>query len=290
MGVDTLLYAAALSLHQTVGYPSPPLPPTTLYPMLESAVERIFDQRVRELGGLSFKFAPVPPSSPQCTRLRSMPLSYSVVHNLLAERLGPARTHPCSSCGDPAVDWAYQHTSPAPYINPQGYLYSEDPGDYRPMCRACHRDLDENTLRPENPILVTRSSPDRVREAGRRNTAKLQERRRTDPDLDARLSAASRATIGKAQAAHLQKLEDDPEYRARRSRISSAGAAALRARREEDPELDERIRAAQRETCRKVGTQTSRMKRKCAECDLVSNPGGVALHQKKSGHRGYEDA
>lgn len=32
--------------------------------MLESAVERVFDQRVRELGGLSFKFAPLHTGNP----------------------------------------------------------------------------------------------------------------------------------------------------------------------------------------------------------------------------------
>ena len=35
-----------------------------VYPMRESAVEAIFDKRVRELGGLSFKFAPVHAGNP----------------------------------------------------------------------------------------------------------------------------------------------------------------------------------------------------------------------------------
>lgn len=32
--------------------------------MLESAVERVFDQHVREMGGLSFKFAPLHAGNP----------------------------------------------------------------------------------------------------------------------------------------------------------------------------------------------------------------------------------
>lgn len=36
-------------------------------------------------------------------------------------------------------------------------------------------------------------------------------------------------------------------------------------------------------------TRVSRIKRRCSECGLVSNPAGVALHQKASRHQGKED-
>lgn len=41
-----------------------PQPDGVQWGMLESAVERVFDERVRKLGGLSFKFAPLHKGNP----------------------------------------------------------------------------------------------------------------------------------------------------------------------------------------------------------------------------------
>ena len=56
--------------------------------------------------------------------------------------MGRADAHLCS-CGEPARDWAYQYTAgDREILSPEGWPYSTDPDDYRPMCRPCHRRFD----------------------------------------------------------------------------------------------------------------------------------------------------
>lgn len=67
---------------------------------------------------------------------------YRTVHFQLKVERGAARSHSCS-CGKPASDWAYQHSSENEKICLEsGRRYSENLWDYAAMCRSCHTVLD----------------------------------------------------------------------------------------------------------------------------------------------------
>lgn len=77
-----------------------------------------------------------------------MSKTYEQMHSGLHWYRGPASGYPCLDCGAPAKDWAYRYTSPdREILDAKGRRYSEDFGDYEPMCRSCHRRFD--MLRPE---------------------------------------------------------------------------------------------------------------------------------------------
>jgi hypothetical protein len=66
---------------------------------------------------------------------------YSAVHERLVTARGPARQHVCAHCGQPAMDWAYDHLDPDEKVGLRhGRLlaYSTDPDRYMPLCRLCH--------------------------------------------------------------------------------------------------------------------------------------------------------
>jgi hypothetical protein len=65
---------------------------------------------------------------------------YLGVHYRLRVKYGPATDHLCS-CGDQALQWAYQHTGDPELTDLRG-PYSENLNDYKPMCRSCHAVLD----------------------------------------------------------------------------------------------------------------------------------------------------
>ena len=100
------------------------------------------------------------------------------------------------------------------------------------------------------------------------------------------------------------------ETRAAMAERARALAAARDARRAEDPEFDQAFRAARRRgalTTNSSPEHASRMKevrqanaaalgkvmsarrRRCLECGLVTNPGGMGQHLKHKRHSGYED-
>lgn len=66
---------------------------------------------------------------------------YSGVHIRLRRLLGSARNHRCVTCGDPALNWAYDHKDPDERQSEFG-PYSLDPSHYRPMCARCHKRFD----------------------------------------------------------------------------------------------------------------------------------------------------
>jgi len=69
-------------------------------------------------------------------------VTYFAVHERLKRERGKASEH-CCTCGAPARDWAYQGTTGEEKIEKyNGRKYSENLGDYLPMCRSCHLKLD----------------------------------------------------------------------------------------------------------------------------------------------------
>lgn len=73
-------------------------------------------------------------------------MGYRSVHRALVRQYGPASSHTCP-CGQPAQDWALQPTLNPLFRDERG-TYSEDPSDYKPMCKFCHRRLDRESYIP----------------------------------------------------------------------------------------------------------------------------------------------
>jgi hypothetical protein len=67
--------------------------------------------------------------------------AYDAIHRRLSRERGRAADHPCTRCGAQAAEWALQGDSE---LVDGGLRYSENPGDYAPMCRSCHRILDQS--------------------------------------------------------------------------------------------------------------------------------------------------
>ena len=70
---------------------------------------------------------------------------YDAAHDRLRRVNGPARTHLCAHCGEPAVDWAYDHADPDEKVDGNGRrprTFSVDPAHYRALCKKCHRRFD----------------------------------------------------------------------------------------------------------------------------------------------------
>lgn len=101
---------------------------------------------------------------------------YFVAHRMVYETRGDAADQPCSSCGKQARDWALVQGSSEEALNEKGQKYSNNPQDYRPMCRSCHAKYDGwgEALQDES-----------VRMAG---VSAARDRYRTDPSLRGSLS------------------------------------------------------------------------------------------------------
>lgn len=67
--------------------------------------------------------------------------TYGAIHLRLNREAGAARHHMCE-CGQPAEQWAYQHTGDPELVDEQGRHYSADLDDYEAMCRSCHNKFD----------------------------------------------------------------------------------------------------------------------------------------------------
>ena len=82
-------------------------------------------------------------------------MTNAVIHKRLVRERGSASDYTCS-CGKPALDWAYQYTAGDQELRGEDNLgpYSLNPGDYLPMCRACHRRFDLE----HDPVLRERLS------------------------------------------------------------------------------------------------------------------------------------
>jgi hypothetical protein len=57
--------------------------------------------------------------------------SYDVWHKRIKKTLGPASSHPCADCGEPAEDWST--------VNPSS---GDVRARFQPRCRKCHRSYD----------------------------------------------------------------------------------------------------------------------------------------------------
>lgn len=71
--------------------------------------------------------------------------TYGAAHHWVRQARGSASEHQCVDCGDPAREWAYDHTDPDEMSEKQGRLtlsYSAKPQHYQPMCKPCHRRFD----------------------------------------------------------------------------------------------------------------------------------------------------
>lgn len=84
--------------------------------------------------------------------------TYEAVHKRLRETRGPASAHPCTICGKPAQQWAYDHRDPRPrttlmtdrtVVHKHAVIdgqhateYSVQLHHYEPLCIACHTRLD----------------------------------------------------------------------------------------------------------------------------------------------------
>lgn len=73
--------------------------------------------------------------------------SYGAVHFRLRKSRGKASALSCVRCGSPAEHWSYDHSDPRQKIDPGGRPYSTDLSRYRPMCAACHRQMDAERTR-----------------------------------------------------------------------------------------------------------------------------------------------
>lgn len=82
-----------------------------------------------------------------CGQLRRQDVvDYAGAHDRLRVLRGPARTHACVDCGQPAQSWSYDRLDPneltAQNNHGQGLAYSLDPSHYQPRCTPCHAAFD----------------------------------------------------------------------------------------------------------------------------------------------------
>lgn len=68
-------------------------------------------------------------------------VTYHAAHKRLAALWGSARLHPCVKCLKDAQDWAYDGTDPDELCT-GGRRWSRYPEFYMPMCKSCHKMLD----------------------------------------------------------------------------------------------------------------------------------------------------
>jgi hypothetical protein len=84
-------------------------------------------------------------------------VGYEAVHRRLDRARGNAQGHSCATCGEPAADWAYDHSDPsekATVRRGREYSYSTDLSHYLPLCRSCHTRLDKGLDHMEAPGLL----------------------------------------------------------------------------------------------------------------------------------------
>ncbi len=75
---------------------------------------------------------------------------YDAVHRRLTREIGPARSFDCAECGDPAQEWAYMGGCPNEQVQDVAghhLRFSADQSRYIPLCRKCHRPLDDSGTR-----------------------------------------------------------------------------------------------------------------------------------------------
>jgi general stress protein YciG len=91
----------------------------------------------------------------------------------------------------------------------------------------------------------------------------------------------------KGGAATAARALADPEFRQHLAETGRRGGTATAARMQEDPEFRERRTEHLRRSAALGGAAAAAVRRRCNGCDRVSNAGGMAAHQKHSGHEGW---
>lgn len=75
-------------------------------------------------------------------------VTYMPAHTRVVRARGSASLHLCWNCGGQAQDWAYDHADPDELTcQKTGRLYSGDVEHYRPLCRPCHKRIDNAARR-----------------------------------------------------------------------------------------------------------------------------------------------
>lgn len=81
---------------------------------------------------------------------RSESAGYGAAHDRVRSDRGPASSHSCVDCSEPAKQWSYDHLDSrellAHGISLHPVAYSLDPNHYNPRCVPCHKrfDIDRN--------------------------------------------------------------------------------------------------------------------------------------------------
>ena len=75
-------------------------------------------------------------------------VTYGPAHTRVVRTRGSGSLHLCWNCGSQAQDWAYDHKD-ADELTCQktGRGYSADPTHYLPLCRPCHKRIDNAARR-----------------------------------------------------------------------------------------------------------------------------------------------
>lgn len=100
-----------------------------------------------------------PPRKPTGRPFKGAQPGYDAAHRRIHRTLGAATRFTCVECGAPANEWAYQGGDPDELIT-QPELRKEHPNlrysvnaeFYAPMCRPCHRRMDESLNRPRDEM------------------------------------------------------------------------------------------------------------------------------------------
>lgn len=80
-------------------------------------------------------------------RWRGDEVGYAQMHLRLAKARGAASQHACHRCGEPAAEWALDHSHDSIAREERGgriVPFSRDLNAYVPLCRGCHRRADAN--------------------------------------------------------------------------------------------------------------------------------------------------
>lgn len=178
-------------------------------------------------------------------------ITYSRAHARVRAVRGSASGYICR-CGEPAEDWAYQHSAGDEEIRTNGGPpYSLNLDDYAPMCRACHIQFDT-----ENDI---------QRQARRADPAFREAMRQRGED------------VGTLRAV---RMGEDPTFDEQMRDASRRGARTVVQRMLTDKEFGTRLREVRR--------RNNTVRRRCDECGFISSPAGMGNHQRSTGHKGYE--
>jgi len=81
----------------------------------------------------------------------------------------------------------------------------------------------------------------------------------------------------------------DPEYDQAFRAARAQGMATFQARVKSDPAFADAMQDARRRAGARTGQIVSARRRRCLECGLACNPGGMGQHLKHKGHAGYVD-